>query len=413
MCVRADRWTDARADLSITCWATIATGEKGRNEGSITQHVVGQTWQQHVGTSLITSVCGIPQGEYYSTRSRPDMAATRRHITNHLCRWHSSGISLRLETPTTLFSNHHLLIVDKPAGWRSIPSHDGSSSGSSSISGSKKCLLTYLKRKGLGGGSNNDFLLPVHRLDQPCTGILVLAKNSKAASRIQKAWAKGQVLKEYLCVVESPVNVQQNHTIALPELEELLSRFDENDAKRICNLKSSSDSWGKLSWQDEKENVFVISGRIRKSSGGGRGSVIVTPVDMRSELFNRAMGATVTSKGDTRICHLECRSLGQVSTTSSGTDVGQSKAHLIAVRTSTGARHQVRALLSAVGASPIAGDLRYGANRPLPDQSVALHARSLFMPSVNLGGTDLSSAPFESPMPDSWKDFFGLTEGDL
>ena len=338
----------------------------------------------------MAGMAGRGKSGYCSARS---MAATRRHITNHLCR-HSSS----LENPTTIFSNHHLFAVAKPAGWRSIPSHDGSSSRSS-----RKCLLTYLKRKGLGGGSNNDFLLPMHRLDQPCTGVLALAKNSKAASRIQKAWAKGQVLKEYLCVVESPVNLRQNHIIALPEIEELLSRFDENVAKRLCGLKSSSDSWGKLSWQDEKENVFVISGRIRKSSGGGRGSVQVTPVDMRSKLLNRATGAAARSNSGDRICHLECRSLA---------DVGN-EAHLIAVRTSTGARHQVRALLSAVDGSPIAGDLRYGANGPLPDQSVALHARSLFMPTVRLGSTDLSSAPFEAPVPNSWKDFFGLTEGDL
>ena len=337
------------------------------------------------------------------------MTATRRHITNHLRR--QSPISL--ETPTSMFSNHHLLVTNKPTGWLSIPSHDGPSS--SSTGGNKKCLLTYLKRRGLGGGSNNDFLLPVHRLDQPCTGVLALAKNSKAASRIQRAWAKGQVLKEYLCVVESPVNVLKKHSIALSELQELLSRFDENYAKRICDMKSSSDAWGRLSWQDEKENVFVISGRIRKSSGGGRGSVLVSPVDMRSELLNKSIDVKVRSKSCDRICHLECRSLGSLvdmHSSTRGTDFGN-EAHLIAVRTSTGARHQVRALLSSVGGTPIVGDLRYGANGPLPDKSVALHARSLFMPTVRLGSTDLSSAPFEAPIPKIWKDFFGLTEGDL
>ena len=341
------------------------------------------------------------------------MAASRRHIANQLRRRHASA---SLATPTTIFSNHHLLVVSKPAGWLSIPSHDGPSSSSSSSGSSKKCLLTYLKRRGLGGGSNNDFLLPVHRLDQPCTGVLALAKNSKAASRIQRAWAKGQVLKEYLCVVESPVHVLQNNSIALPELEEMLSRRDEIHAKRICDLKSSMETgWGKLSWEDEKENVFVISGKIRKSSGGGRGSVQVIPVDMRSELHNRFTDKTVTGGDDKRICHLECRhleSFRDMRSSNRGTEVG-SKVHLIAVRTSTGARHQVRALLSAVGGCPIAGDLRYGANGPLADQSVALHARSLFMPSVSLGNTDLTSAPFEAPVPNSWKDFFGLTEGDL
>ena len=314
----------------------------------------------------------------------------RRHITNTLRR------------PTTLFTNHHLLIVNKPAGWRSIPTHDAHDS---------KCLLTYLKRKGLGGGSNKDFLLPVHRLDQPCTGVLALAKNSKAASRIQKAWAKGEVLKEYLCVVESPINVLQNRSIAMSELEGLLSTCGDEVKKRMCPLKSSNDAWGKLSCEDTKENVFVTSGRIRRSIGGG--SVQVTPVDMRTELFNGPTHTATGNKSDNgRICHLECRHLGSYPDLrrSKGMMNAESKVNLIAVRTSTGARHQVRALLSLVGGSPIVGDLRYGADGPMPDQSVALHARSLFMPSVRLGGTDLSMAPFEAPLPHCWTEFFHLTE---
>jgi 23S rRNA-/tRNA-specific pseudouridylate synthase len=338
------------------------------------------------------------------------MVATHR-IVNHL-RWYSS-VASSLETPTKIFSNHHLLVINKPAGWRSIPSHNGPLFATGSCS--KKCLLSHLKRKGLGGGSNNDFLLPVHRLDQPCTGVLALAKNSKAASRVQKAWARGQVLKEYLCVIESPVNGLRNRSIALSELEGLLSRCGEDVAKQKCVLNKSFDqTWGKLSWEDEKENVFVISGRIRRSSGGGRGSVQAMPVDMRSELLIGPTGTTVRGT-DSRICHLQCRHVGSFPDLRSnrrGTVAG--KVHLIAVRTSTGARHQVRALLSAVGGSPIVGDLRYGANGPaMPDQSVALHARSLFIPSVRLGGTDLSSAPFDAPIPPCWEDYFGLREKDL
>lgn len=211
----------------------------------------------------------------------------------------------------------------------------------------------------------------------------------------------------------------QNRSIALSELEGLLSTCDDEGKKRRCILKSSIDAWGKLSWEDEKENVFVISGRIRRSNGGRRGSVQVAPVDMRTELFN---GPTHTATGDKsdngRICHLECRHLGsypdlRLRSRSRGMMNAESKVQLIAVRTSTGARHQVRALLSLVGGSPIVGDLRYGADGPMPEQSVALHARSLFMPSVRLGGTDLSMAPFEAPIPNCWTEFFDMTEGEI
>ena len=62
----------------------------------------------------------------------------------------------------------------------------------------------------------------------------------------------------------------------------------------------------------------------------------------------------------------------------------------------------------------MAGDVRYGlgnvGQQPLPDGSVALHARSLFLPTVRLGGTDLTSDPFIADVPETWEDFFGLTE---
>jgi len=45
----------------------------------------------------------------------------------------------------------------------------------------------------------------------------------------------------------------------------------------------------------------------------------------------------------------------------------------------TGRSHQLRVAMASLGA-PLSGDLRYGADEPLPDRSVALHALSLELP---------------------------------
>lgn len=45
----------------------------------------------------------------------------------------------------------------------------------------------------------------------------------------------------------------------------------------------------------------------------------------------------------------------------------------------TGRSHQLRVAMASLGA-PLCGDLRYGAEAPLPDRSVALHALSLEVP---------------------------------
>ncbi|GHS87791.1 RNA pseudouridine synthase [Bacteroidia bacterium] len=49
---------------------------------------------------------------------------------------------------------------------------------------------------------------------------------------------------------------------------------------------------------------------------------------------------------------------------------------LLEIQLLTGRHHQIRAQLSAIG-SPIAGDMKYGFPRPLPDASITLHARKV------------------------------------
>lgn len=49
---------------------------------------------------------------------------------------------------------------------------------------------------------------------------------------------------------------------------------------------------------------------------------------------------------------------------------------LLEIHLHTGRHHQIRAQLAAIGC-PIVGDVKYGASHPLPDASIALHARLL------------------------------------
>ncbi len=49
---------------------------------------------------------------------------------------------------------------------------------------------------------------------------------------------------------------------------------------------------------------------------------------------------------------------------------------LLKINLHTGRKHQIRAQLSAMG-HPIAGDVKYGASKPMPDYSIALQSYSL------------------------------------
>ena len=56
--------------------------------------------------------------------------------------------------------------------------------------------------------------------------------------------------------------------------------------------------------------------------------------------------------------------------------ISGNKQFLLEVNPITGRPHQIRVQLASIHC-PIAGDLKYGALQPLPDKSIALHARSL------------------------------------
>ena len=70
---------------------------------------------------------------------------------------------------------------------------------------------------------------------------------------------------------------------------------------------------------------------------------------------------------------------------------------LLEVRPVTGRRHQIRVQLAAAG-WPILGDVKYGADAPLPDRVVALHALRLEV-AHPVGGAALV---LEAPLPAHW-----------
>lgn len=287
-----------------------------------------------------------------------------------------SSLSTSLPQPDIIFQSNHLLVVNKPPGYHSQPNE---SLEQAAISASNtKCLLTLLKTKKLGGGSQNDFLLPMHRIDQPCSGVSVLAKQSKAGTRIGNAFRKHLTEKDYFCVVEG-------------SLEQMIRRSVTSENKKMMPYKIS----GVLQKQNNKRSnngsQRRYGGNNNKKKGGD--SVIFKPLKQNSD--------EVDSNNE-RLCHIEWEHLLTTS----------NNLHLIRVKTSTGAKHQVRAMLSQLAHAPICGDLRYGASFPLPDKSVALHARSISFPTVKLGDLNLTK-PFVARVPKTWGSFFSITEKSI
>lgn len=90
-----------------------------------------------------------------------------------------------------IFEDNHFLVVNKPAG---VLVHSDKSGDETVLEVAKK----YLKSKYNKPGAV--FLNPVHRLDRPASGCLILARTSKALSRMNKLMADREVGKHYVCL---------------------------------------------------------------------------------------------------------------------------------------------------------------------------------------------------------------------
>ena len=92
-----------------------------------------------------------------------------------------------------LYEDNHLLAVNKPALLATM-----------GVDVSRESLLdrakAYIAAKYAKPG--NVYLGIVSRLDAPVTGVVLLARTSKAAARLSESFRKRDVVKEYLAVVE-------------------------------------------------------------------------------------------------------------------------------------------------------------------------------------------------------------------
>lgn len=92
-----------------------------------------------------------------------------------------------------LYEDNHLLALDKPAGLLS----QGDATGDlSAVDLAREDLRTRYGKPG------NVFVGLVHRLDRPVSGVLLLAKTSKAAARLSEQFRSREVEKVYLALVE-------------------------------------------------------------------------------------------------------------------------------------------------------------------------------------------------------------------
>jgi len=95
-----------------------------------------------------------------------------------------------------IYEDNHLLVVNKPPGMLVQGDHTGDSS---LVDHAKN----YIKEKYHKPG--NVYIGLPHRIDRPTSGIVVLAKTSKALSRLNKQFSSRETEKTYWAIVKKPI----------------------------------------------------------------------------------------------------------------------------------------------------------------------------------------------------------------
>lgn len=100
--------------------------------------------------------------------------------------------------PQIIFEDNDLLVIDKPAGW--VVNDADSSRALTTV---QKWLTNNFDYPLAKSWENRSGI--VHRLDKDTSGVLVIAKNSKAFSFLQGEFKARRVEKQYLALVHGKV----------------------------------------------------------------------------------------------------------------------------------------------------------------------------------------------------------------
>jgi 23S rRNA pseudouridine1911/1915/1917 synthase len=171
---------------------------------------------------------------------------------------------------TTLFEvlceDGPVLAVNKPAGLLTL----GATTGVPTLERQVKAWLKERFQK-----SGNVYLGIPHRLDRPVSGVVVFARNSKAAARLAEQFRERQVRKVYWAVVERPPEPLEGEWVdwlaKIPDQARVLVVPESTPGARQARLRYRTLRCD-LEWSDPAETsrrgalveVELITGRMHQ-----------------------------------------------------------------------------------------------------------------------------------------------------
>lgn len=257
-----------------------------------------------------------------------------------------------------VFEDNHIIVMMKQP---SMLTQGDNTEDENLLDLTKNYIVEKYQKKG------EAYLGLVHRIDRPCSGLVIFARTSKAAARISKAFSDREVEKKYVCVVHGLVSKAGTcHHLLKPSVREGSNKVSVREL-------SSNPQYAQVSGERLLEAKLSYKPLWSFPQGEKNGICTVLEVDLL-----------------------------------------------------TGRKHQIRAQLSHIG-HPICGDLKYivpstpvdgqepkrrrgGKGRVRPggeetslERGIALHAYSLTVPHP----VGKQRMKFTAKVPDTWVEYFG------
>ena len=153
--------------------------------------------------------------------------------------------------PAVIYSDNHLLCLDKPGGLLTQPS------------GTSRDSLEYRGKEWIRqqtGKPGNIFLEAVHRIDAAACGLVLFARTSKALSRLNQAMREGHCRKEYRVLVEGHPSTR--HSVLVDHIV-----HEEHRARIVSSNVDGSDEANLEYWVLEEMDGFSL---LKVVLGSGR-----------------------------------------------------------------------------------------------------------------------------------------------
>ena len=183
------------------------------------------------------------------------------------CWLHNQSRDIRTMQITVLFENNEYICVDKPPLVLTVPARRGE--------GETRPVLGHLVEKQIGMR-----LWPVHRLDEPVSGVVLFAKSARAHSIANSWFEKNLIAKTYEAYSSSKKKTDLPHGAnSDPKGHQTRQRDSLNSDQKTSGALDIPQLGGEVIWQSK-----LLRGKKRAYIDQTRGKLSLTHATLVAEL---------------------------------------------------------------------------------------------------------------------------------